>query len=416
VPASNTESRTTSRSADVRDLVVVGAGLLGLATARAFLRRAPGARVTVLDKETELARHQSGRNSGVVHAGLYYPAGSLKAQLCREGRFALFELADAHGIPYAVTGKVVVALDEQEIPRLDELERRGAANGLRGMRRLTPPEVRELEPHVQCLEALHVPETAVIDFRAVTRAYASEVEGLGAEVLLGRQVVAIEKRGRLSVLRTRSDEWFQARRVVACAGLQSDRIARLTGTSLRQHRIAPFRGDFYVLAPEAAALVRGLVYPVPNPSFPFLGVHFTRRIDGEVWAGPNAVPAFAREGYGRRSVNRRDAWDLLAFPGLWRLAWRYAATGAGEIWRDTVKRAAVREMRRYVPELEAHQVTFGPAGVRAQALARDGTLVDDFLLDGDGTLLHVLNAPSPGATASLAIGERIAAQLSESRP
>ena len=393
------------------DVVVVGAGLLGLATARAILRRTPDARVAVLDKEPELARHQSGRNSGVVHAGLYYPARSLKAELCRAGRTALLEFAGEHGIPYQVTGKLVVAVDDEELPRLDELERRGTANGLTGLRRLSEAEFREIEPHVRGLEALHVPETAVIDFRAVTRAYAAEIERLGADVLLGRRVVAIEKLSGRHALRTATDESFDAKRVVACAGLQSDRVAALSGRPPRQHRIAPFRGDFFVLKPEAAALVRGLIYPVPDPSFPFLGVHFTRRIDGEVWAGPNAVPAFAREGYGRYSANRRDAWDMLSFPGLWRLARRYAVTGATEIWRDTVKKAAVREMRRYLPALEADQVEFGPSGVRAQALSRDGTLVDDFLLERDDGVLHVLNAPSPGATASLAIGERLAGQL-----
>lgn len=400
-----------SNATHAYDVVVVGAGLLGLATARAILRRAPGARVAVLEKEPEVARHQSGRNSGVVHAGLYYPAGSLKAELCRAGRAALLEFADEHRIPYQVSGKLVVAVDEEELPRLDELERRGTANGLRGLRRLAEAELREIEPHARGLEALHVPETAVIDFRAVTRAYASEVERLGGDVLLGRRVVGIEKRTCGHALRTESAESFDAERIVACAGLQSDRVAALSGRPSRQHRIAPFRGDFFVLKPEAAALVRGLIYPVPDPSFPFLGVHFTRRIDGAVWAGPNAVPAFAREGYGRYSANRRDAWDMLSFPGLWRLARRYALTGATEIWRDTVKKAAVREMRRYVPDLEARHVDFGPCGVRAQALARDGTLVDDFLLERDDGVLHVLNAPSPGATASLAIGERLAEQL-----
>jgi (S)-2-hydroxyglutarate dehydrogenase len=400
-----------SNATHAYDVVVVGAGLLGLATARAILRRAPGARVAVLEKEPELARHQSGRNSGVVHAGLYYPAGSLKAELCRAGRAALLKFADEHRIPYQVSGKLVVAVDKEELPRLDELERRGAANGLRGLRRLAEAELREIEPHARGLEALHVPETAVIDFRAVTRAYASEVERLGGDVLLGRRVVGIEKRTRGHALRTESAESFEAERIVACAGLQSDRVAALSGRPSRQHRIAPFRGDFFVLKPEAAALVRGLIYPVPDPSFPFLGVHFTRRIDGAVWAGPNAVPAFAREGYGRYSANRRDAWDMLSFPGLWRLARRYALTGATEIWRDTVKKAAVSEMRRYVPDLEARHVEFGPCGVRAQALARDGTLVDDFLLERDDGVLHVLNAPSPGATASLAIGERLAEQL-----
>jgi len=393
------------------DLVVVGAGLLGLATARAFLRRTPGARVAVLDKEAQLACHQSGRNSGVVHAGLYYPAGSLKARLCREGRSALLRFADEHAIPYKVTGKLVVAVDEAELPRLDELERRGTANGLRGLRRLVGDEFREIEPHVRGVQALHVPETAVIDFRAVTHAYAREVEQLGGDVLLGRRVVAIQRLDNRHSLRTADEDVFEAKRIVACAGLQSDRVAALSGRPSTQHRIAPFRGDFYVLKPVASQLVRALVYPVPDPAFPFLGVHFTRRIDGAVWAGPNAVPAFAREGYGRYSANRRDAWDMLSFPGLWRLARRHAVTGAAEIWRDIVKKAAVRDMRRYVPDLQSRHVVFGPSGVRAQALARDGSLVDDFLLEHDIGVLHVLNAPSPGATASLAIGEQIAAQL-----
>lgn len=393
------------------DVVVVGAGLLGLATARALLRRTPGARVAVLDKEAQLACHQSGRNSGVVHAGLYYPAGSLKARLCREGRAALLGFADEHGIPYRVSGKLVVAVDGAELSRLDELERRGTANGLRGLRRLAGDELREIEPHVRGVQALHVPETAVIDFRAVTHAYAGEVEKLGGDVVLGRRVVAIERRDHRHTLRTADGDAFAAKRIVACAGLQSDRVAALSGRPSRQHRIAPFRGDFYVLESDAAELVRGLVYPVPDPAFPFLGVHFTRRIDGAVWAGPNAVPAFSREGYGRYSANRRDAWDMLSFPGLWRLARRHALTGAAEIWRDAVKQAAVRDMRRYVPELEARHVEFGPSGLRAQALARDGSLVDDFLIERDNGVLHVLNAPSPGATASLAIGEHIASQL-----
>jgi L-2-hydroxyglutarate oxidase len=393
------------------DVAVVGAGLVGLATARATLQRAPGARVAVLEKERELARHQSGRNSGVVHAGLYYPAGSLKAELCREGREALLRFADEHGIPYRQVGKLVVAVDQSELPRLDELKRRGTANGLRGLRMLSGDELRQLEPHVVGVRALHVPETAVIDFRAVTAAYAAQVESLGGQVLLGHKVLAIERRGQNRVLRTSAGEELETRRVVTCAGLQSDRVAALTGAPLHQRRIAPFRGDFFVLAPEAASLVRGLIYPVPDPSFPFLGVHFTRRIDDEVWAGPNAVPALSREGYTRFSLNARDARDLLGFPGLWRLAGRYVRTGAGEIWRDLVKRAAAREMRRYLPDLEARHLRFGPCGVRAQVLARDGTLVDDFLLERDGHVLHVVNAPSPGATASLAIGRRLAEQL-----
>ena len=373
------------------DLAVVGGGLVGMATARALLARRPDARLAVLEKERELGRHQSGRNSGVVHAGVYYAPGSLKATLCREGRAALLAFADEHAIPYAVRGKVIVATSDAELPRLDDLRRRAEANGVRDVRELGPDELREVEPHVAGVKALHVPESAVIDFRAVLQALADDVRARGGQVLVGQEVERAED--------------VPAERVVVCAGLQADRLAR------SGHRIAPFRGDYFVLAPQAAALVRGLVYPVPDPAFPFLGVHFTRRVDGEVWAGPNAVPSLARERYGRLSLDPRDARELLTSPGLWRLARRYWRTGAGEIWRDVVKSAAVKEMRRYLPELEARDVSFGPSGIRAQVLERDGTLVDDFLLERRGNALHVVNAPSPAATACLAIGSRIAGEL-----
>jgi L-2-hydroxyglutarate oxidase LhgO len=373
------------------DLAVVGGGLVGLATAKALLERRPDARLVVIEKETELGRHQSGRNSGVIHAGLYYAPGSLKARLCREGRAALMAFADEHAIPYELCGKVVVATSDEELPRLEELKRRGTANGLQGMREVDQDELREIEPHVRGVRALYVPESGVIDYRRVLRALADDVRARGAELRLGHEVERVED--------------VAAERVVACAGLQSDRLAR------SEHRIAPFRGDYFVLAPRAAALVRGLVYPVPDPSFPFLGVHFTRRIDGEVWAGPNAVPSLAREGYGRLRANPKDAAALLGFPGLWKLSRRYWRTGAAEIWRDVVKRAAVKEMRRYLPELDGSDVSFGPCGIRAQVLDRDGALVDDFLLERRDRALHVVNAPSPGATASLAIGARIAEEV-----
>lgn len=373
------------------ELAVVGGGLIGMATARALLERRPDARLAVLEKERELGKHQSGRNSGVVHAGLYYAPGSLKATLCREGRAALLAFADEQRIPYAVRGKLIVATTASELPRLEELKRRAAANGVRGVRELAPPELREIEPHVAGFRGLHVPETAVIDFRAVLQALADDVRARGGVVLLGREVERVEE--------------VPAERLVVCAGLQADRLA---GSG---HRIAPFRGDYFLLAPPSADLVQGLVYPVPDPAFPFLGVHFTRRQDGAVWAGPNAVPSLARERYRRLSVDARDALDLLASPGFWRLARRYWRAGAGEIWRDVVKGAAVREMQRYLPELDPRDVSFGPCGIRAQVLARDGTLFDDFLLERQGNALHVVNAPSPGATACLAIGARIADEL-----
>ncbi len=373
------------------DFAVVGGGLVGLATARALLERRPGARLAVFEKEPELGRHQSGRNSGVVHAGVYYPPGSLKARLCREGRAALRTLADEHGIPYVERGKVIVAASASEQPRLDELKQRAVANGVQGVRELDPDGLREIEPHVSGFRALHVPESAVIDFRAVLHALADEVRAGGGEVLLGRKVERVDE--------------LAAGRVVVCAGLQADRLART------EHRIIPFRGDYFVLREPSAALIRGLVYPVPDPAFPFLGVHFTRRHDESVWAGPNAVPSLARERYRRLGFDLRDARDLVGSRGLWRLARRYWRTGAVEVWRDVVKRAAVREMRRYVPEIDPADVSFGPCGIRAQVVGPDGTLVDDFLLQHEGNVLHVVNAPSPAATACLAIGARVADEL-----
>ena len=367
---------------------VVGGGLIGLATARALLERRPGAQLTVFEKEPELGLHQSGRNSGVVHAGVYYAPGSLKAQLCREGREALRGFADEHDIPYTVRGKVIVATSPSELPRLDDLEQRAVANGVQGARELDADELRELEPHVAGFRALHVPESAVIDYQAVLHALADDVRAKGGEVLLGHKVDRVDELG--------------AGRVVVCAGLQADRLAPT------EHRIVPFRGDYFVLRGQSAALIRGLVYPVPDPAFPFLGVHFTRRHDEAVWAGPNAVPSLARERYRRFAFDPRDARDLAASRGLWRLARRYWRTGALELWRDVVKRAAVRDMQRYVPEIDPADVAFGPCGIRAQVVGRDGSLVDDFLLEREGNALHVVNAPSPAATACLAIGARVA--------
>ena len=374
------------------DIAVVGAGLVGLATARALLERHPGARLAVLDKEPEVARHQSGHNSGVIHAGLYYAAGSLKAELCREGRAALLRYAEEKGIPHRVCGKLVVAVEESELPRLEELRRRGEANGLEGLQELERWD--ELEPHVRGVRALHVPETGVIDFRAVARAYADDVRARGGELLLGRRLRAAEE--------------APADRVVVCAGLQADRLAPRTDRA-----VVPFRGDYFVLAPAAAGLVRALVYPVPDPTFPFLGVHFTRRIDGQVWAGPNAVLAFRRTGYRRRDVSLRDLAEAIGNPGFRKLARRFWRTGAAEMWRDWSKAAFVKEMQRFIPDLRGDQVTFGPSGVRAQALGRDGTLVDDFDLAGGDRVLHVRNAPSPAATSSLAIGARLATEVIE---
>lgn len=390
------------------DVAVVGGGLIGLATAYRLLETHPGLRLAVLEKETELARHQSGRNSGVIHAGLYYVPGSLKAQLCREGMEALKQFADNHAIPYQLCGKLVVALDEGELPRLEELKRRGLENGLRGLADVDADAIRELEPHAAGIRALHVPETGIIDYRRVALAYADEVRARGGDILLGSRIVGLDRlNGGRRVVLERGDP-LHAENVVACAGLHSDRLATLTGSDRPTYRIVPFRGDYYTVLHHARSLVNGLIYPVPDPSFPFLGVHFTRRIDGEVWAGPNAVPAFAREGYGRWHLNPRDLASTVGFPGFRRLAREYARTGAAEVWRDFVKWAFVRELRRYVPKIRSRDLRFGPSGVRAQCMSADGKLVEDFLLEETDGVLHVLNAPSPGATASLAIGRMLA--------
>ncbi len=401
-------SGTSPESRDSFDVIVIGAGLVGLATAMALLDERPGLRLAVLEKEPAVGAHQSGHNSGVLHAGLYYQPGSLKARFCTAGRLALMEFAQAHQIPYRQTGKLVVASRDSELVRLDDLAGRGRANGL-AVREIGPAEITGIEPSVRGLRALHIPESGVIDYRQVSAAYAEAVSKAGGQVLCGHGLLGLTRRGQGWVAGTAAGPLL-GRTVVACAGLQADRIAAMTGQGGRDYRIVPFRGDYYTFRPQAAGLVRGLVYPVPDPAFPFLGVHFTRGVDGTLHAGPNAVPALAREGYGRLSVSGRDLVDSLRFPGLRHLARRYAGTGALEIWRDLVKPAYVAEMRRYIPAVTASDVTFGPSGIRAQCLSRSGDLVDDFLIEeGDG-VIHVLNAPSPAATASLVIGRHIAAR------
>jgi (S)-2-hydroxyglutarate dehydrogenase len=392
---------------DSYDVIVIGAGLVGLATAMALLAQRPGLQLAVLEKEACAGAHQSGHNSGVIHAGLYYQPGSLKARFCTAGRLAMMEFAAEHQIPYRQTGKLVVATREGELPRLASLAERGRANGL-AVREIGPDGIAEIEPAVRGIRALHIPETGVIDYRLVAAAYADAVRRGGGQVRLGHGVRGLARTSTGGWLADTDGGPVRARAVIGCAGLQADRIAALTGHGSGEYRIVPFRGDYYTFRPAAAGLVRGLVYPVPDPAFPFLGVHFTRGIDGTLHAGPNAVPALAREGYGRLSVNGRDLLDSLRFPGLRKLARAYARTGALEIYRDLVKPAYLAEMRRYIPQITAQDIRFGPSGIRAQCLSRSGALVDDFLIEeGDG-VIHVLNAPSPAATASLVIGQHIA--------
>ena len=391
------------------DVAVVGGGILGLATARGLQRQRPGLKLALLEKELQLASHQTGHNSGVLHSGVYYTPGSLKAELCRRGKEEMEAFAAEHGIPHRKLGKLIVALDESELGRLADLETRAIANGVPDLRVLEGPEIQEIEPEAVGVRALHVPHTGVIDYPAVANALAGEIRAAGGEVLLGREIEHAVSDSRGVSLRMREGE-VRAAAVVACAGLQSDRLAHRSGIDA-DTKIIPFRGDYYTLAGASAGLVRGLVYPVPDPRFPFLGVHFTRKVDDTVVAGPNAVLALARESYRRLAFNPRDAFEAVAFQGVWRFALRYGRIAAAEVARDVSKRAFLSDMRRYVPAVSGDDLTFGPSGIRAQAMTRGGALVDDFVFAGSGRMLHVLNAPSPGATSSLAIGASIAAKV-----
>jgi (S)-2-hydroxyglutarate dehydrogenase len=387
------------------DVIVVGAGIVGLATARALLRSKPGLKITIVDKESTIAAHQTGHNSGVVHAGVYYAPGSRKAVMCRAGKAELEAFAAEHGIPFKRCGKLIVAADESERSRLADLLARAQGNGIAGAELVGPERMREIEPHVVGVGALWSPETGVIDFRRVANALALEIEAAGGGIALGRRVTAIEDRSGELVVETTGGA-LATRDLIACAGLQADRVASMTRTP--GPRIVPFRGDYYLLRPEAAALVKALIYPVPDPRFPFLGVHFTRRIDGEVWAGPNAVLAFAREGYRRRDISPTDMARVLTYRGFLRVAGKYMSTGLGEMWRDFSKRAFLAALRRLIPELTLADLLPGPSGVRAQAIDIRGGMVDDFAIGGSAHVLHVQNAPSPAATASLAIGTWLA--------
>lgn len=394
------------------DVAVVGGGIVGCATALALLEQAPGLKVVLLEKEDRLAAHQTGHNSGVIHSGLYYRPGSLKARNCVAGRRELYAFCQEEGIPHERCGKVVVATREEELPLLEELARRGRENGLQGIERLDGPALGTHEPHVAGLAGLYVPETGIVDYPAVTAAMARRIAKGGGVIRTGARVRAIVRRDGVFRLDTPLGT-VPARHLVNCAGLHSDRVARLAGADPGL-RIVPFQGEYYVLAPTRRQLVGNLIYPVPDPAFPFLGVHFTRMIDGAVEAGPNAVLALRREGYRRWSFAFRDAWETLCYPGFWTLAGRYWRQGWQEIKRSFSKGRFVHDLQRLIPELTGADVMPGGAGVRAQAVAPDGQLLDDFrIVEGEG-MAHVLNAPSPAATASLSIGRTIAAQVRES--
>jgi (S)-2-hydroxyglutarate dehydrogenase len=394
--------------------VIVGAGIVGLATGMRLVERNPGLRVTILDKEDRIAAHQTSHNSGVVHRGLYYAPGSLKATLSSRGADQLIRFCDRTGVKYEVCGKLVVATDDSELGRLDEIEKRARANGVPGLEAVGPERIAEIEPLAAGIRGLYSPRTAIVDYAEVARALSAELQRAGAEIRLGVRVERLTSSGSRVTIDTTAGP-IGADWVVACAGLQSDRLAAASDASLgRRVRIVPFRGHYRVLAPAVAARVHGLIYPVPDPRFPFLGVHLTRRTDGSVWVGPNAFLAFDREGYRGFPINLRDAWSSLAFPGLWRLAARYWRTAASEMWREANHRAFVKDLQRLAPSLGEADLTPGPSGIRAQALARDGSLVDDFSISIAGRVVHVLNAPSPTATASLAIADLIVDRATDS--
>ncbi|SNR64393.1 L-2-hydroxyglutarate oxidase [Actinoplanes regularis] len=384
---------------------IVGAGIVGLAIGREITLRRPGTRVVVLEKENDVALHQTGHNSGVVHAGIYYTPGSLKAQLCTRGRLLLKAYCQERSIAYDECGKLVVAVRPDELGRLDDLEKRARENNVPGLRRVDPAGIREIEPHAAGLAALHSPETAITDFPGVAKAFARDIVAAGGEVRLGWPVDRITERGgRIEV--ASGERHLVADRLIVCAGLQSDRVAGLAGDA-PEPVIIPFRGEYMRVRPEKADLVRGMIYPVPDPRYPFLGVHFTRRVTGVVEVGPNAVLATAREGYRRSDLSLRDLAALAAWPGSWRMAGRHWRTGVKEVRGSLSKRRYMAEARQYVPEIGATDVYRCGAGVRAQALDRDGSLVDDFRIHRVGAVTALRNAPSPAATSSLAIAEHI---------
>ena len=388
---------------------IVGGGIIGVALARQVAGLGRDVAVTVLEKEPELARHQTGRNSGVVHAGLYYTPGSLKARLCRRGVELLSEFCAANGLTYDRCGKVVVALDQTELGRLEAIGERAVANGAPGVRMIGREELAELEPHVQGIAALHSPSTAVVDFGAVTRRLADDAAAHGAGIRTGVAVRGIRQDGA-GVEVDAGGERLRFDELVICGGLHTDRLARLAGDD-DDPRVVPFRGEYYELAPGRRDLVKGLVYPVPDPRYPFLGVHLTRRVDGGVLVGPNAVLALAREGYRWRDLRPRDLAETLAWPGFRRMAARHWRTGVREVVGSLSRRAFCDAARRYVPELQPADLLRARSGVRAQAVARDGSLVDDFRISRQGRVVAIRNAPSPAATSSMAIAEHIAAWL-----
>ena len=394
------------------DVAIIGGGIIGLATAYQLTRQHPRCRVAVVEKEDSLAVHQTGHNSGVIHSGIYYRPGSQKAQFCVGGVNSLVQFCDENGIEYERCGKVIVATDESELGRLEDLYQRGTANGVPGLEMIGPGELKEIEPHAAGIRALHAPGTGIIDYKVVSNAYADKVRGNGGAILTGSQVLGITRsQGDLYLNTTQGS--IGSKYLINCAGLYADKIARMMGVS-PDVRIIPFRGEYYTIRPERSHLVKTLIYPVPNPRFPFLGVHFTRGIYGDVEAGPNAVLAFAREGYRKKDIRFSEMMGTLGYPGFWAMSMKHWKTGLGETHRSFSKRVFLKDLQRLLPEIRDEDLAPGGSGVRAQAVAKDGRMLDDFSIWESEGAIHVLNAPSPGATSSLSIGNHIVGLASQS--
>lgn len=392
----------------IYDCIVIGAGLVGLSTAYHLKVKHPEARMLLLEKEEGVSRHQSGHNSGVIHSGIYYKPGSEKARNCITGYSSIIEFAEKYGISYDLCGKIIVATNPAEVPLLENIYRRGTENGLHGLQYLSREEFREIEPHCEGVKAIRVPQTGIIDFPAVAEKLLELFVEMGGEVLFNHTVTGTTDRGPITVHTQRGD--FTARRMVACAGLYSDKIAQMSQPE-KDFIIVPFRGEYYKIKESKKHLVNHLIYPVPDPNFPFLGVHFTRMVDGNIEAGPNAVLAFKREGYKFSDFNLGESLETLTYPGFWKIAAKYGKTGMGEIYRSLSKSAFTRALQKLIPEIQEADLMPGGAGVRAQALKKDGSLIDDFDIMQKGHVVHVRNAPSPAATSCLSIGDTISSMI-----
>lgn len=388
------------------DIIVIGGGIVGLATALQVKQQRPQLKVLVLEKETELAKHQTGNNSGVIHSGLYYKPGSLKATNCINGYQLLLDFCEQEGVPYELCGKIVVATKPEQVPLLNNLYDRGIQNGLDKIKKISLAEMKEIEPHVVGVEGISVPYTGIVDYKVVSEKYGEKLQRIGGEIRMGEQVKGVTKGNSLCIVKTQSNV-YETKLVVNCAGLYSDKVAQMTQDKPINLRIVPFRGEYYKIKPEKHYLVKHLIYPVPDPNFPFLGVHFTRMMRGGIEAGPNAVLAFGRESYRKSDINAKELWETLSWPGFQKVATKYWETGLGEMYRSFSKAAFTKALQELIPEIEENDLMEGGAGVRAQACDRDGGLLDDFAILEDEKVINVCNAPSPAATSSLSIGQTV---------